>query len=51
MHYAEFAEDEVATIRPVHWTTKLTSPLSESSVIERHQGVREQQVEVNWAEG
>lgn len=51
MHYAEFAEDEVRNPGLSYGVVSGADLSLESSTVGRHQGVREQQVEDDWAEG
>lgn len=57
MHYAEFAEDEVSSfvrLTAMFWTVTIPFQLTiatERSFAAGHQGIREQQVEGNWAKG
>lgn len=51
MHYAEFAEDEVDGHTPVFARNPGADLIAERRALERHQGVRDQQVESHRPEG
>jgi hypothetical protein len=51
MHYAEFAEDEVRVSPLALGIVLRADSFSENRAVFRHQGIREQQVEGDRAEG
>lgn len=51
MHYAEFAEDEVDGHTPASPRNPGADLIAERRALERHQGVRDQQVEGHRTEG
>lgn len=51
MHYAEFAEDEVDGYIPIFRRNPGADLIAERRAPERHQGIRDQQVEGHRTEG